>query len=175
MEGRYESNNICQISGRSLYSPVYDDLLERRAAQSDRTVSGMRIRKYGTRRKKSVLSGDAVSFYRKKLIQLLAAAVIVTFIFGAVGVHADTRSTGGRSTDEREDEFVYQVITVECGDTLWDIADTWAGSTGDDIRTYMDNICEMNRIQEDDLKEGQLLLIYHGKSKVLSGNQVAEW
>lgn len=170
MEERCKGSNGCQVAERSLYSPAYDDILERRLTKScgtkvpKKTEAGV----CGKGKRKSVLSRDAVSYYRRRLLLLLAAAVIVTFIFGAIGVHADPKNVTCS-----EDEFIYKVITVERGDTLWDIAETWSGSTDDDINTYIDNICEMNHIHGDNLKEGQLLLIYFGESMAESGMEFA--
>ena len=161
MEGRYEGNRICRTAEGSLYNPVYEDMLERRSGKKeiDSQIPGREKRIHGKTKKLHHLSCGGHAYYRRRLLLLLAAAVIITFIFGAVGVHADPRGVSCS-----EDEFVYQVITVERGDTLWDIARTWSGSTNDDMDAYMDRIRDMNHIHGDNLKEGQLLLIYYGKS-----------
>lgn len=170
MEKRYEGNGICHTAEGSLYSPVYEDMLERRSQKKQ--VNGREAeREKQTRKKKRKvyqLSCGTYAHYRRKVLVLLAAAVIVTLVFGAVGVHADPRGVSCS-----EDEFVYQVITVERGDTLWDIARTWSASTDDDLDTYMDRIRDMNHIHGDNLKEGQLLLIYYGKSMAEEPFEVA--
>ena len=169
MEGRYEGSNIGQTAEKGLYSSAYDDILERRLSESYSAGAPKKAAaEIRGKRRKHVLSRDAVSYYRRRLLLLLAAAVIVTFIFGTIGVHADPKGVTCS-----EDEFIYKVITVERGDTLWDIAETWSGSTDDDIRTYIDNICEMNHIHGDNLKEGQLLLIYYGESMAEYGMELA--
>lgn len=164
MEGTYKRSVTRQTEERSLYSPVYDDMLERRASKSyvscrTETENNSSLQSHGKSGRTSVFSRRTGYHYRTRLIQLLAAAVILTFLFGAIGVHADPKDVTCS-----EDEFIYRVITVEYGDTLWDIARTWSGSTDDDIRAYIDNIREINHIHGDNLKEGQLLLIYYGES-----------
>lgn len=162
MKVRYEGDVFCSTAEKSLYSPVYDDILEKRLSGSagSRTHRhpGRNIESRGRSRSGRVrLSGTARSWYRKKLLILLAAAVILTFVFGAIGVHAIPKDAA--CSDE---ELAYKVITVERGDTLWDIAQTCYRTTDDDIRTYIDKIRRMNHIHGDNLKEGQLLLIYYG-------------
>ncbi|MGN0295160.1 MAG: LysM peptidoglycan-binding domain-containing protein [Lachnospiraceae bacterium] len=163
MEARYEGDAVCSTAERSLYSPVYEDMLERRSSgfsgcrPDSRPVRGSGSRNSRKSVRKSRLSKTAKSYYRKRLLILLAAAVILTFVFGAIGVHAIPKDTV--CSDE---ELAYKVITVERGDTLWDIAQTCYRTTDDDIRTYIENIREMNHIHGDNLKEGQLLLIYYG-------------
>lgn len=117
--------------------------------------SSRRISASGSRKneKKRKLSNP---FYR---IRLLAAAIVLAFIFGGIAVHADPKGVTCS-----EDEFIYREITVEKGDTLWDIAAVWSGSTDDDIRTYIEKVKKMNHIHGDRIQEGQLLLIYHGQS-----------
>ena len=176
MEGRYmESSNNCQAAERVLHYPDFDLLAVRRGEsvivnQADDT-NFSKTRKKASRlsRKASPKSKHAKGSYRKRLIQLLLTAIALTFIFGGIGVHADPKDITCS-----EDEFIYKIITVEQGDTLWDIADTWSDSTNDDIRTYIENIREMNHLHGDRLQDGQLLLIYYGKSMEEMGQQVVE-
>lgn len=159
MEARYEGSSACGTAERSLYNPIYDEMLEKRSSGSagycTRRYSG--IRNHRKSAGKPRLSRTAKVYYKKKLLILLAAAVILTFVFGAVGVHAVQKGVACS-----EDELSYKLVTVERGDTLWDIAQTCYRTTDDDICTYIDNVREMNHIHGDNLKEGQLLLIYYG-------------
>lgn len=160
MEGRYTENHaICGTAGRSLHYPDFD-ILEKKVEIADNKRQKRTGNMHRTRQKtkrKSLLLHHSIAFYRKRLIQLLLIAVVLTFLFGSIGVHADPIETACS-----EDELVYKVITVEKGDTLWDIADIWFESTGDSIRTYIDNIKIMNHLHGDQIQEGQLLLIYYG-------------
>lgn len=94
-----------------------------------------------------------------RTVSLLFAILILSFLFGKIGVHADPKEVSFP-----KDLISYKVITVEYGDTLWEIADCWYTSTDDDIRTYIKNVQEMNHLNSDQLQEGQLLLIYYGTS-----------
>lgn len=165
MEGRYAGSHVIgETTGRSLHYPDFDmlskepavEVKSKRLGNSEYTQT---FRLHRRCRRKSRLSREAISYYRKRLIQLLLIAIVLTFIFGSIGVHADPIDTACN-----EEELVYKVITVEKGDTLWDIADTWFESTGDSIRTYISNVQKMNHLHGDSIQEGQLLLIYHGNS-----------
>ncbi|MDD7390861.1 MAG: LysM peptidoglycan-binding domain-containing protein [Lachnospiraceae bacterium] len=184
MKERYEGRAACTAAERGLYSPIYDDMLERRSSGSAgnctrRSTDSRRGRSADCRKagstgsRKSVrkmgLSGTAGVYCRKKLLILLAAAVVLTFVFGAIGVHAVQK--GVACSDE---ELAYKVITVERGDTLWDIAQACYRTTDDDIRTYINKIRDMNHIHGDNLKEGQLLLIYYGAPEAEEALEVAE-
>lgn len=163
MEGKYAGNHaICETAGRTLHYPDFDMLSKEPAVEVRRRRTGTGVSQSAQRlrcrhRKTIRLSKEAISFYRRRLIQLLLIAIVLTFIFGSIGVHADPIDTACN-----EEELTYKVITVEQGDTLWDIADTWFESTGDNIHTYISNIQDMNHLHGDHLQEGQLLMIYHG-------------
>lgn len=166
MEGRYTENHaICGVTGQSLHYPDFD-LFEKQSEPIGRKRTKKRgktqriCRTFGKCRKsrrKGIVSSHAIAFYRKRLLQLLFIAIMLTFVFGSIGVHADPIET-----ECEKDELLYKVITVERGDTLWDIADIWFESTGDSIRTYIDNIKIMNHLHGDQIQEGQLLMIYYG-------------
>lgn len=163
MEGRYTENHaICGTAGKSLHYPDFD-LFEKRSENINRKSEQRPGKSRSTRRickrsrKKNSPAPSPVTFYRRRLVQLLFIAIVLTFLFGSIGVHADPIETA-----RNKDELFYKVITVERGDTLWDIADTWFESTGDSIRTYINNLKTMNHLHGDQIQEGQLLLIYYG-------------
>lgn len=89
---------------------------------------------------------------RSHILLLLAGALVVAFIFGRIAVHASRSGSG--------DEASYQVITVRYGDTLWGIAGQHASDMGEDIRTYIGNLQEINHLSGDRIREGERLLIY---------------
>ena len=52
----------------------------------------------------------------------------------------------------------YETITIQPGDTLWAIAEEYAPQ-GQDIRSYIYEICDKNNIDSGELIEGQDLII----------------
>ncbi|MGX8714871.1 MAG: LysM peptidoglycan-binding domain-containing protein [Lachnospiraceae bacterium] len=93
---------------------------------------------------------------RRILFVMILLALAAMFIFGRASVHAINTADENRLSN-----ITYQMITVEDGDTLWDIASEWSGHTDDDVRTYLDKIREMNGIKGDLIRDGQQLLIYY--------------
>ena len=68
-----------------------------------------------------------------------------------------------------EDEYVWGKESFELADLGYRdslIREGWlaSNSISELMDTYMDRIRDMNHIHGDNLKEGQLLLIYYGKS-----------
>ena len=154
MERRYSGNDTtCKAAGRSLHYPDLDLLEKRMEVTTDKHWKKKDLRRKDSPKKKAERKS------RMHLIPLLFIAMIFAFLFGSIGVHADPVETACN-----KDEIVYKVITVEKGDTLWDIADEWFKLTEDDIRTYIDNIKTMNHLQSDQIQEGQSLLIYYESS-----------
>ncbi len=56
----------------------------------------------------------------------------------------------------KEQEYVE--VSVEAGDTLWQLAKTY-GSGNCDVRELVYNICQVNHIKAEDLRAGQTILI----------------
>ena len=56
----------------------------------------------------------------------------------------------------KEQEYVE--VSVEAGDTLWQLAKTY-GSGNCDVRELVYNICQINHIKAEDLRAGQTILI----------------
>lgn len=54
-------------------------------------------------------------------------------------------------------EPTYPAITVRDGDTLWEIASTYANN--DDIRKYIFEIKELNQMENDTIYKGQTILL----------------
>lgn len=92
---------------------------------------------------------------RRILMIMILLALAAMFIFGRISAHAINTADESSLSD-----VSYVVITVEDGDTLWDIASEWSVHTDDDVRTYLDNLRDMNKISGDLIKEGQQLLVY---------------
>lgn len=170
------NSNSCKESNTVLHYPDLNLLTERRMELTTEHRNGIRERDSGKNNQRkaaeataqrTVKGKQAISSQDKRnsgihpgrtirTVSLLFAILILSFLFGKIGVHADPKEVSFQ-----EDSLSYKVITVEYGDTLWEIADCWYDSTDDDIRTYIENVQEMNHLNSDQLQEGQLLLIYY--------------
>ena len=78
-------------------------------------------------------------------IIMLVTAFSLTGLFSLIEAH---------STVEPE----YVEVTVEAGDTLWNLAKAY-GSDNCDIREIVYDICQVNNIKASDLRAGQTILI----------------
>ena len=76
---------------------------------------------------------------------LMILAASVSAVFGATAAHA-------ASAEE------YVEVTVESGDTLWNIARAY-GPSNADLRVVVYNIERVNGISADSLMPGQILLV----------------
>ena len=58
----------------------------------------------------------------------------------------------------------YTSITVESGDTLWDIAKEYRKSETSDINSYIDEIKSINNLVTDEITAGQnLIIVYYAE------------
>lgn len=83
---------------------------------------------------------------RKMMTNLIGVAVLVIFFMSFYS----TSATGSP-------EVKYKEIVVHQGDTLWTIAKAHKGQ--EEIRTYIDQICESNDLDSMIIKPGQTLKI----------------
>lgn len=61
--------------------------------------------------------------------------------------------------NHKTDYKYYTSIVIEDNDTLWSIADNFAGS--ENKQQYINNIMSINNMTQDTIYEGQNLLIYY--------------
>ena len=64
------------------------------------------------------------------------------------------------SADDQVRRYKYYTsITVEKGESLWSIADTYAGSEYGDLYEYIDEVMEINGLKNTEIKAGYHLCI----------------
>ena len=80
-----------------------------------------------------------------------ALAVCLTVCFVISGVFK-------KSLANEEKDYRYTEVTVEEGDTLWELAKIY-GSGEKDLREVIYDICTLNGIKAGDIQPGQTLLI----------------
>lgn len=103
------------------------------------------------------------SRYSKTVIRFLFIALILgtVFSFGAmVQAYAAASSPTSNLTNHSATKTVVQEqqVVIQEGDTLWDVAATYKKS-GENIRSYIDEIKTKNHLTTSSLKEGQVLLL----------------
>ena len=82
-----------------------------------------------------------------------ALAVCLTICFVIAGVF-------NKSEAKTKRDMRYTEVTIEEGDTLWDLAKVY-GSDDKDIREVIYDICSLNGINAGDLRPGQIIRVPH--------------
>lgn len=100
---------------------------------------------------------------RKVLRKRLLSAVLIAavFILGGFAVQA---AKGPQSRTEPT-EYVYGMVQVQRGDSLWKIAEKYAGQNNTDIRSYVKELKRMNRLKYDYIESGRNLMVRYRKSR----------
>ena len=64
----------------------------------------------------------------------------------------------GFNTASSSSRDLYNIVEIEAGDTIWDIA-TEYGPTSSDARRIVQDICDINEITADELVAGQKIVV----------------
>ena len=88
-------------------------------------------------------------------IMILLTSLCINGIFNFNGVYADAKEN---TVEDYIDEEQYQIIRVNAGDTLWEIAEKYSNSNMD-IRKAIYEISDLNNLETSELIVGQELLI----------------
>lgn len=91
---------------------------------------------------------------QKCFIAIVSIIVISLIIILGSSIHAFARS--------KEDAPIYKYYTsirIEDGDTLWDIAEKYTSDYHIDKEDYIEEVCKLNQIHEDEIHSGQYITI----------------
>ena len=93
-----------------------------------------------------------------KIVLCLAIFAVTAAVIIAV---KSSRTTADESLELNK---YYTSITVESGDTLWDIAREYKKSETSDINSYIDEIKSINNLTSDNITAGQnLIIVYYAE------------
>ena len=104
---------------------------------------------------------------RKQKIALVSIAfialaiVICTFLSGAIRTQAAPSEISCK---------YYTSIEVRSGDTLWSIASDHITEEYRDMNAYIDEVCSINKISQDEIHAGQYLTIPYYSNIAVAGN-----
>lgn len=125
------------------YSSTYKS--ERRRADAQK--------RYRRRRDRSFCAG------KKNLVILCMAVILLASIL--IALHTD-RVAGAAPGSEEALYKYYTTVTVEKGETLWDIAvENYSDRYYDSISDYIAEVKEMNGLDSDTIHEGAKLVIVY--------------
>lgn len=102
-------------------------------------------------KRKSRANGKIIRFF---------TALIVLSIVTCIILFANKNIT---NADENGDSIklnkYYKTITIENGDTLWDIANTYKSGDYRTTKDYVDELMQMNNLHNDSIMSGQKLVV----------------
>lgn len=85
--------------------------------------------------------------------------VVLAFAFAVVIAAAVWLAAGSAATREGGGAPAVEVVTVAPGETLWGLASDVASTTGDDVRSVMEQIQQLNTLDSSMVYAGQQLRV----------------
>lgn len=101
---------------------------------------------------------NVVRFISTKKIFIIAGIILVTVLYILIS-HKDSPSTSASNASKK----YYKCITIEEGDTLWDIANEYKTEEYASTQDYIDEVLAMNNLNTDVIVDGTNLLIPYYK------------
>ena len=91
---------------------------------------------------------------QKKITVLFCSVValitICSIMFGSINAQAAPAETSYK---------YYTSVQIESGDTLWAIAGEYITDEYTDMNEYMEEVCAINHISEDEIHAGQYIVV----------------
>ncbi len=97
---------------------------------------------------------DLIRFISSKKIIIIAAIVVLSVIY--IGI---THKEAPGTSASRASEKYFTCITVEPGDTLWDIAEEYKTEEYASTQDYIDEVLAINNLNTANIVSGTSLLI----------------
>ena len=101
---------------------------------------------------------NVVRFISTKKIFIIAGIILFTVLYILIS-HKDSPATSASNASKK----YYKCITIEEGDTLWDIANEYKTEEYASTQAYIDEVLAMNNLNTDVIVDGTNLLIPYYK------------
>lgn len=98
--------------------------------------------------------GDRISIQRRTIVILSIIFVSVCILLGS-----SIKAFAGAANQKVPVYKYYTDIEVQPGDTLWGIAQEYTKGTDVKVQDYIDEVCLLNHISEDEIHAGGHLVI----------------
>ena len=92
---------------------------------------------------------------QQKRIVMLFCSVIAVVLIGSVLF----RTTSTQAAPAQERYKYYTSIQIDAGDTLWQIAKEYITDDYSDMHAYINEVCSINHISENEIHAGQYIVI----------------
>ncbi len=103
----------------------------------------------------SHLSAPTKATYIRR--RIMVALVFAFAIFGAVSLATGQAQAIGAGVGQSTTETSFTYVTVHSGDTLWSLAETYAGDS--DPRDWIAELVTLNALESNNLQPGQKLAL----------------
>ena len=101
---------------------------------------------------------------RRAYSRIIKLVLCLTIFAATAAIIIAVKSDKTTADESLELNKYYTSITVESGDTLWDIAKEYRKSETSDINSYIDEIKSINNLVTDDITAGQnLIIVYYAE------------
>ncbi|MGN0432371.1 MAG: LysM peptidoglycan-binding domain-containing protein [Lachnospiraceae bacterium] len=88
---------------------------------------------------------------------ILAIVTVVLVLVLTISYHAIVSKA--TASDEKVSYKYYTSIEIAYGDSLWSIAETYAGEEYASAQRYIDEVKEINHMSDDNITAGQYLIV----------------
>ena len=117
------------------------------------------MRKYNSRisdrANASLNKREAVLCKQRKII----AIIVLVFVSLGILLGTSINALASSKADVASYNKYYKSVRIEAGDTLWNIADEYIADLNIDKQKYIEEICRLNSICEDDIYAGEYIVI----------------
>ena len=117
--------------------------------------------KISERANRSLSKREAQVRMQKSLIAVVIMLVVFIGIIFGTGIHVFAGS-GAQKTLHK----YYESIRIEEGDTLWDIAGEYIKDTNINRQEYVDEVCELNGIYQDEIHAGDYIVVIYYSTQI---------
>lgn len=97
---------------------------------------------------------NLVRFISTRKVFIIAGIIIITFLYILIS-HKDSPATSASNASTK----YYKCITIEEGDTLWDIANEYKTEEYASTQDYIDEVLSINNLNTDVIVDGTNLLV----------------
>lgn len=113
--------------------------------------------KISERANESLNERESVVHSQRLVFAAIASIIIFIGILLGTSMKAMASSRGSTASYNK----YYKSIRIEAGDTLWTIADEYISGLNVDKQDYIEEICTLNNICEDEIHAGDYIIVVY--------------
>ncbi len=98
--------------------------------------------------------------------KLLLGLVIILLVSLGILFGTSVNTLASSKADVASFNKYYTSIQIEYGDTLWDIADEYIGEFNVSKTKYIEEICQLNNIDENEIHAGDYIVVPYYSNEI---------